>query len=107
MDIQLRRGVLEACVLTVLRRGDSYGYQLVKDVSEMIEISESTLYPILKRLESGGLLTVYSVEHNGRLRRYYRITEAGSQRIKAFIDEWKELMRIYSVIEREMEEGQA
>ena len=107
MDIQLRRGVLEACVLTVLRRGDSYGYQLVKDVSEMIEISESTLYPILKRLESGGLLTVYSVEHNGRLRRYYRITEAGNQRIRAFIDEWKELMRIYSVIEREMEEGQA
>ena len=103
MDIQLRRGVLEACVLTVLRRGDSYGYQLVKDVSEMIEISESTLYPILKRLESGGLLTVYSVEHNGRLRRYYRITDAGSQRIKAFIDEWKELMRIYSAIEREME----
>lgn len=106
MDIQLRRGVLEACVLTVLRRGDSYGYQLVKDVSEMIEISESTLYPILKRLESGGLLTVYSVEHNGRLRRYYRITEAGNQRIKAFIDEWKELMRIYSAIEREMEEEQ-
>lgn len=107
MDLQLRRGVLEACVLTVLRRGDSYGYQLVKDVSEMIEITESTLYPILKRLESGGLLTVYSVEHNGRLRRYYRITEAGNQRIRAFIDEWKELMRIYSVIEREMEEGQA
>lgn len=107
MDLQLRRGVLEACVLTVLRRGDSYGYQLVKDVSEMIEITESTLYPILKRLESGGLLTVYSVEHNGRLRRYYRITEAGNQRIRAFIDEWKELMRIYSVIEREMEAGQA
>ena len=107
MDLQLRRGVLEACVLTVLRRGDSYGYQLVKDVSEMIEITESTLYPILKRLESGGLLTVYSVEHNGRLRRYYRITEAGNQRIHAFIDEWKELMRIYSVIEREMEAGQA
>ena len=107
MDLQLRRGVLEACVLTVLRRGDSYGYQLVKDVSEMIEITESTLYPILKRLESGGLLTVYSVEHNGRLRRYYRITEAGNQRIRAYIDEWKELMRIYSVIEREMEAGQA
>ena len=58
MDIQLRRGILEVCVLTVLRRGDSYGYQLVKDVGEMIEITESTLYPILKRLESGGLLTV-------------------------------------------------
>ena len=107
MDIQLRRGILEVCVLTVLRRGDSYGYQLVKDVGEMIEITESTLYPILKRLESGGLLTVYSVEHNGRLRRYYRITEAGIQRIEAFIEEWKELMRIYSVIECEMEGEQA
>lgn len=107
MDTQLRRGILEACVLTVLRRGDSYGYQLVKDVGEMIEITESTLYPILKRLESGGLLTVYSVEHNGRLRRYYRITQAGIQRIGAFIDEWKELMRIYSVIECEMEGEQA
>ena len=107
MDIQLRRGILEVCVLTVLRRGDSYGYQLVKDVGEMIEITESTLYPILKRLESGGLLTVYSVEHNGRMRRYYRITEAGIQRIEAFIEEWKELMRIYSVIECEMEGEQA
>lgn len=107
MDIQLRRGILEVCVLTVLRRGDSYGYQLVKDVGEMIEITESTLYPILKRLESGGLLTVYSVEHNGRLRRYYRITEAGIQRIEAFIEEWKELMRIYSAIECEMEGEQA
>lgn len=107
MDIQLRRGILEVCVLTVLRRGDSYGYQLVKDVGEMIEITESTLYPILKRLESGGLLTVYSVEHNGRLRRYYRITEAGIQRIEGFIEEWKELMRIYSAIECEMEGEQA
>ena len=107
MDIQLRRGILEVCVLTVLRRGDSYGYQLVKDVGEMIEITESTLYPILKRLESGGLLTVYSVEHNGRLRRYYRITEAGIQRIEAFIEDWKELMRIYSAIECEMEGEQA
>ena len=69
MDAQLRRGLLDICVLAVLRRGDSYGYQLVKDMSELIEITESTLYPILRRLESGGLVTVYSVEHNSRLRK--------------------------------------
>jgi len=103
MDIQLKRGVLEVCALAVLRRGDSYGYQLVRDVSEWIPISESTLYPILKRLESSGLVTVYSVEHNGRLRKYYRITEAGTNRIREFIAEWKELMAVYRAIESEME----
>lgn len=103
MDIQLKRGVLEVCVLAVLRRGDSYGYQLVRDVSEWIPISESTLYPILKRLEAGGAVTVYSVEHNGRLRKYYRITERGNQKIYDFIAEWKELMAVYLAIESEME----
>ena len=104
MDIQLKRGVLEVCVLAVLRRGDSYGYQLVRDVSEWIPISESTLYPILKRLEGGGHVSVYSVEHNGRLRKYYRITESGTNRIQEFISEWKELMAIYRAIEKEMED---
>lgn len=103
MDIQLKRGVLEVCVLAVLRRGDSYGYQLVRDVSEWIPISESTLYPILKRLEGSGAVTVYSVEHNGRLRKYYRITESGVNKINDFISEWKELMAVYRAIENEME----
>lgn len=103
MDIQLKRGVLEVCALAVLRRGDSYGYQLVRDVSEWIPISESTLYPILKRLESGGYVTVYSVEHNSRLRKYYKITEAGNRKILDFISEWKELMAVYRAIESEME----
>ena len=103
MDAQLRRGVLDACVLTVLLRGESYGYQLVRDVGEIIAVSESTLYPILKRLEALGQVTVYSVEHNGRLRKYYRITEAGEQRIHAFLDEWRELLRALSRIEAEVE----
>ena len=104
MDIQLKRGVLEICVLAVLRRGDSYGYQLVKDVSEWIPISESTLYPILKRLENSGFVTVYSVEHNSRLRKYYRITESGIKKINDFIMEWKELMAVYQAIKNETEE---
>ena len=107
MDIQLKRGLLEVCVLTVLHRGDSYGYQLVRDVGEMIEISESTLYPILKRLEAGAMVSVYSVEHNGRLRRYYSITEAGRQRICDFLKEWQSVMHVYRFIEGEMNGGAA
>lgn len=103
MDVQLKRGILDACVLTVLRRGESYGYLLVRDVSEIIAVSESTLYPILKRLEAGGLVTVRSAEHNGRLRKYYRITEAGERRIHAFLDEWRELLVALSRIEAEVE----
>ena len=98
MDIQLKRGVLEICVLTVLSKQDSYGYQLLKDVSEHIEISESTLYPILKRLEAGANLEVYSREHNGRLRKYYKITDEGRQRIREFLEEWKDIMKVYEFI---------
>jgi PadR family transcriptional regulator PadR len=98
MDIQLKRGLLEACVLAVLDSGDSYGYQIIKDISPYIEISESTLYPILKRLESSEMLTDYSIEHNGRLRKYYKITAAGRQKIEDFINEWKEVMTVYNFI---------
>ena len=102
MDVQLKRGILDVCVLTVLNRGESYGYQLVRDVGELIAISESTLYPILKRLEAAGQLTVRSAEHNGRLRKYYRITEAGRQRIDAFLDEWQALIDIFNRIQTEV-----
>ena len=98
MDPQLKRGLLEVCVLSVLRNEASYGYKIIKDLSSVIEISESTLYPILKRLESGGCLTVFSKEHNGRLRKYYRITKAGEERIKAFLVEWKTVMDVYHYI---------
>jgi PadR family transcriptional regulator PadR len=95
MDIQLKRGLLEICVLTVLNRGDSYGYQIIKDVSPYIEISESTLYPILKRLETNQSVVVNSVEHNGRLRKYYKITTTGRNRIVDFLDITEE-MRCYT-----------
>jgi len=98
MDIQLKKGLLEFCVLAVLRKSDSYGYQIVKDVSECIEISESTLYPILKRLESNAYLETYSVEHNSRLRKYYRITEEGKNYINEFLNDWQQVMSIYYFI---------
>ena len=101
MDIQLKRGLLEVCVLAAIKDGESYGYKIIKDISPYVEISESTLYPILRRLEGAEMLTVYSAEHNGRLRKYYRITPLGLNRIEEFKDEWREIMSIYEFITRE------
>ena len=100
MDIQMKRGLLDVCVLTALRSGDSYGYKIIQDVSCAVEISESTLYPILKRLEAAGALRSYTVEHNGRLRKYYSITQAGFDRINDFLLDWQQIRRIYDYIMR-------
>lgn len=104
MDIQLKRGLLDVCVLAAIKDEDSYGYQIIKDMKPYVEISESTLYPILRRLEAGGMLTVRSAEHSGRLRKYYHITDQGRRRIEDFKGEWKEIISIYQFITRE-EEG--
>jgi PadR family transcriptional regulator PadR len=98
MDAQLKRGLLEVCVLSVISRGDSYGYKIIKDMAQCIKISESTLYPILKRLEGAGCLDEYSIEHNGRLRKVYKITDFGWQRIDEFLQSWKDVMAIYTFI---------
>ena len=98
MDMQMKRGLLEICVLAAIKDEESYGYQIVKDLKPYVSISESTLYPILRRLEESGMLTVRSAEHNGRLRKYYHITESGLARIKAFEEEWQELISIYQFI---------
>ena len=98
MDIQLKRGMLEVCVLAALKSEDSYGYKIIKDVRPFVEISESTLYPILKRLEAAGFITVNTVQHNGRLRKYYHLTQSGKTRIDIFIDEWQEIMNIYKFV---------
>ena len=98
MDIQIKRGLLEVCVLAAIQNEESYGYQIIKDIKPYVEISESTLYPILRRLEEAKLLTVRSVEHNGRLRKYYRITRLGKARIQSFEKEWKELLMIYRFV---------
>ena len=98
MDVQRKKGLLDVCVLAVLQRGPSYGYRIVRDVSACIAVSESTLYPILRRLEANGLVTTYTQEHNGRTRKYYEITDPGRARIQAFLDEWEEVKHIYAFI---------
>lgn len=106
MDAQLKRGLLDVCVLAAIKSEDSYGYQIIKDMKPYIEISESTLYTILKRLESSDMLTVRTAEHGGRLRKYYHITEQGLKRIADFKDEWKEIMSIYQFVTREDENNE-
>ena len=103
-DAQLKRGVLEACVLSALLSEPSYGYRIIKSLSPVVAISESTLYPILKRLESSGHLCVESREHSGRLRKYYAITQSGKDRLLQFIAEWEGIAEIYRYIQNEVEQ---
>ena len=94
----MKKGMLEAVVLSLLKRGDSYGYQLMKDMSPIMDVSESALYPVLRRLEAANCLTVYTVEHNSRLRKYYAITDGGRQRIRDFLKEWEDINNAYEFI---------
>lgn len=105
MDIQLKRGLLDVCVLAAIRSEDSYGYKIIKDMKPYIELSESTLYTILKRLETAKMLTVRTAEHGGRLRKYYHITDAGLQRIEEFKEEWNEILAIYRFVTKEEQDN--
>ena len=101
MDAQLKRGILDVCVLAAIKNEDSYGYKIIKDMKPYIEMSESTLYTILKRLEAAEMLSVRSAEHDGRLRKYYHITRAGLRRIEEFREDWKEILSIYQFVTKE------
>lgn len=106
LDTQLKKGLIDVCVLAVLYRGDSYGWQVIKDLGSVIEISESTLYPVLKRLGAAGHVTTYDVPHNGRLRRYFKITKSGEDRLRQFRQEQFSLIRIYHYINNSLKEGE-
>jgi PadR family transcriptional regulator PadR len=101
MDGQLKRGLLDVCVLAAIKNEESYGYHIIKELKPYIELSESTLYTILKRLETAGLLTVRTAEHGGRMRKYYRITDAGIRRVEEFKNDWKEILSIYRFVSKE------
>ncbi len=99
MDTQRKKGVLDICVLAVLKRGPSYGYRIVSDISSCIEVSESTLYPILRRLENSGCVSTYKQEYNGRIRKYYKIEQPGLEKVQKFLNEAAEMKRIYQFVE--------
>lgn len=98
MDAQRKKGVLDVLVLSVLQSGPSYGYKIIRDVSEIMEVSESTMYPIFRRLEKNGAVSTYSEEHNGRMRKYFSLTPEGRKKINEFVEEWEELKNIYEFI---------
>jgi len=98
LDAQLKRGLLDACILSVISKGETYGYKLIEDTKPIIEISESTLYPILKRMEQNGYLKTESREYNGRLRKYYSVTIAGKTRLLQYRREFNEVKRIFEYI---------
>ena len=102
MDVQMKRGLLDVCVLAAIKDEDSYGYKIIKDMKPYMDMSESTLYTILKRLETADMLTVRTAEHGGRLRKYYRITDVGLRRIEDFREEWREIMSIYQFVTKEV-----
>ncbi len=77
MVFQLTSPLLDGCVLAILDQGDAYGYSLTQRLKGKIDISESTLYPVLRRLQREGCLTVYDRQFQGRNRRYYAITQTG------------------------------
>ncbi len=98
MDVQLKRGMVDVLILALLKKEDSYGYKLIKDIENVIKLSESTLYPVLRRLETSGCLTVYTVEHNARLRKYYAITPCGEEKIQGFLKEFEGVIKVYQFI---------
>ena len=95
MDSQLKKGILDVCVLYAVSKGESYGYKIISDLEGIIEISESTLYPILKRLEAGGFVTTRTAEYSGRLRRYYKITSLGLKKLVSGREDFLEINTIY------------
>lgn len=99
INTQLKKGLLDICVLSTLARGDSYGYQILKDLPPSLDVAESTLYPILRRLESSDCLTAYTVEHEGRLRKMYAVTETGIGMVREFQQDREEVQRIFRYIE--------
>ena len=90
MIFQLGSALLDACVLAVLSKEDTYGYVLTQKVKEIMNISESTLYPVLRRLQKENYLTTYDSPYQGRNRRYYRITDLGKEKYKEYKKDWKE-----------------
>ena len=99
MDAQMKRGFVEACVLVAICDEESYGYRIIRDVPSVLGLTESTLYPVLKRLEAAGHVSTRSAEHNGRLRKYYRITDSGRARLAEVLAERAEVEQVYDYIE--------
>ncbi|MDR1712730.1 MAG: PadR family transcriptional regulator [Coriobacteriales bacterium] len=90
MGFQITAALLDACVLSILSGGDTYGYELTQGLKDKLQVSESTLYPVLRRLQGGGLLRTYDQPWQGRNRRYYSITDGGRAQLAQFRRDWSQ-----------------
>ncbi len=100
MDSQLKKGLLEILVLASLKYEDSYGYVINQEISEVMDISESTLYPILRRLEQQDLVRTYQTTYNSRIRKYYQITKLGLKKLKESETDFIEMKKMYDYVLR-------
>lgn len=105
MDAQLKKGLLEVCVLSAIEKEESYGYKIISELAPYIEISESTLYPILRRLEASGAVSTHTLEVSGRLRKYFRITPTGVEKINDFTETMEQFQLISGYILRNRKRG--
>lgn len=104
MDAQRKKGILDVLVLSILEKEPSYGYLIIRSVSEVMPVSESTMYPILRRLENSEFVTTFTQEYNGRLRKYYSITDSGKDKIDEFLEEWDQMKAIYEFVSKRKED---
>jgi len=108
MNFQVGAALLDACVLAILSREDAYGYVLTQNVKGILNVSESTLYPVLRRLQKEDSLSVYDMPFDGRNRRYYKITETGKEKLTQFISQWDEYKeKVDKILLGGMQDGQA
>ena len=105
MDPQLKKGLLDACVLASIAREDAYGYRVTQEAVALLGVSESALYPVLRRLEKQGCFETYSREYGGRLRKYYRMTPLGFDRLRESREQLKEVSRVIDYIMQEEGKG--
>ncbi len=105
MNTQFRKGVLEICVLKLISRKDMYGYEIVQSISKVMEVNEGTIYPILRRLTKEGYFETYILESNeGPARKYYKITNEGTNNLEKLEKEWKEFVQAVNTFLNESEE---
>ncbi len=106
MEFNVASKLLDACVLGIVSTGDTYGYDLTQRISAAIDVSETTLYPVLRRLSKEGLLSTYDRAYDGRNRKYYTITPTGKERLQYYKDSWEaHKMVIDSILLGEIKHG--
>ena len=99
MNIQFKKGVLDMCVLAMLREKDSYGYDIADSLSRKILLADGTVYPILRKLAADGLVSTYLMEsQNGPPRKYYHLTDEGKKVLEQYITDWKQFNEVVSGI---------